>query len=33
MIIADGRVLVDDKEIYSCENMRVGLFAGDEIVL
>lgn len=33
MIIADGRVLVDDKEIYSCENMRVGLFTGDEVIL
>ncbi len=26
MIIADGKVLVDGNEIYSCENMRVGLF-------
>ncbi|MBX3044173.1 MAG: bifunctional 3-hydroxydecanoyl-ACP dehydratase/trans-2-decenoyl-ACP isomerase [Candidatus Kapabacteria bacterium] len=33
MIIADGRVLVDDKEIYTCENMRVGLFTNDEIVM
>lgn len=32
MIIADGRLLVDDKEIYTCENMRVGLF-GDEVTL
>ena len=33
MIIADGRVLVDDKEIYTCENMRVGLFANNGIDL
>lgn len=26
MILADGRLLVDDEEIYTCENMRVGMF-------
>jgi 3-hydroxyacyl-[acyl-carrier protein] dehydratase/trans-2-decenoyl-[acyl-carrier protein] isomerase len=27
MIIADGRLLVDGKEIYTCEGMKVGLFS------
>jgi 3-hydroxyacyl-[acyl-carrier protein] dehydratase/trans-2-decenoyl-[acyl-carrier protein] isomerase len=31
IVIADGKVLVDDKEIYSCENMRVGLFDQNEV--
>lgn len=26
MIIADGRMLVDGEEIYTCANMKVGLF-------
>lgn len=26
MVIADGKMLVDDKEIYFTENMKVGLF-------
>ncbi|MFA6572483.1 MAG: bifunctional 3-hydroxydecanoyl-ACP dehydratase/trans-2-decenoyl-ACP isomerase [Bacteroidota bacterium] len=26
MILADGRMEVDGKEIYTCENMKVGLF-------
>ncbi len=26
MVIADGRVFVDDNEIYTCDSIRVGLF-------
>ena len=26
MVIADGVLLVDGKEIYSCQDMKVGLF-------
>lgn len=33
MIIADGIVQVDGKDIYTCEDMKVGLFTGDEINL
>jgi 3-hydroxyacyl-[acyl-carrier protein] dehydratase/trans-2-decenoyl-[acyl-carrier protein] isomerase len=32
MVIADGRTLVDDKEIYTAKDMRVGLFQATEVV-
>lgn len=30
MVIADGRTLVDDREIYVAKNLRVGLFTSTE---
>ncbi len=30
MVISDGRMLVDDKEIYTTKNLRVGLFESTE---
>ena len=30
LVIADGRTLVDGKEIYVAENLRVGLFGSTE---
>ena len=30
MVIADGRTLVDGREIYTAENLRVGLFGSTE---
>ena len=30
MVIADGRTLVDGREIYTAHNMRVGLFNSTE---
>jgi len=30
MGIADGRMLVDDREIYSARDLRVGLFTSTE---
>ncbi|MFS8137214.1 MAG: 3-hydroxyacyl-[acyl-carrier-protein] dehydratase FabA, partial [Thermomonas sp.] len=32
MVIADGRTLVDDKEIYTAKDLRVGLFQATEVV-
>ena len=32
MVIADGRTLVDEKEIYTAKDMRVGLFQATEAV-
>ncbi|MBE2189429.1 MAG: bifunctional 3-hydroxydecanoyl-ACP dehydratase/trans-2-decenoyl-ACP isomerase [Desulfobulbaceae bacterium] len=29
MVIADGRVIVDGEEIYTCDSIRVGLFEKD----
>lgn len=33
LVLADGKVFVDDQEIYTCENMRVGLFDQYEVNL
>jgi 3-hydroxyacyl-[acyl-carrier protein] dehydratase/trans-2-decenoyl-[acyl-carrier protein] isomerase len=30
LIIADGKMLVDDREIYSAKNLRVGLFTSPQ---
>jgi len=30
MVIADGRTLVDGREIYTAEELRVGLFSSTE---
>jgi 3-hydroxyacyl-[acyl-carrier protein] dehydratase/trans-2-decenoyl-[acyl-carrier protein] isomerase len=30
LVIADGRTLVDGREIYIAENLRVGLFTSTE---